>query len=123
MKTVQINKKKKKRNQDQNGDKDKNLQGNVVQPGAESFAQQGKEIRCFCCGKEGELSTDCPLKSKITSKDRFNKPRIKHYKTKKSIPKCARRKMGEQPKSDLSVCRLRHLRGWNPRYYSIRVVP
>ena len=83
MKTVQVNKKKKNRNQDRNGDKDKNLQGNVVQPGAESFAQQGKEIRCFCCGKEGELSTDCPLKSKIASKDWFNKTGIEHWKTTK----------------------------------------
>ena len=72
MKTVNVKKKPRNRN---GNDKDKNSndpQGHNLQPGAESFAQSGKEIRCFCCGKEGELSTDCPLKDKIPSKDWFN---------------------------------------------------
>ena len=30
-----------------------------------SFAQSGKKKYCYCCGKEGHLSPDCPKKDKI----------------------------------------------------------
>ena len=36
-------------------------------------------MRCFCCGKEGELSTDYPLKDKILRKDWYNKSGNKYY--------------------------------------------
>ena len=84
MKTVPI--KKKSNNRSQDNEKTKNgsdLNGNNVQPGAESFAQDAKEIRCFCCGKEGELVSNCPLKDKIPSKEWFNKTGVEHWKTKK----------------------------------------
>ena len=84
MKTVQIKKKPKNRSQD--SDKNKNngdLNDNNVQPGAESYAQDGKEIRCFCCGKEGKLSSNYQLKDKIPSKEWYNKTGVEHWKTKK----------------------------------------
>ena len=68
MKTVNVKKKPRNKNQNQNKN-DGDPQGNTLQPGAESFAQSGKEIKCFCCGKEGELSSNCPLKDEIRSKD------------------------------------------------------
>ena len=97
MKTVIIKKKPKNRNQDPNNNpnKDKDSQGNVVQSGAESFAQQGKEIRCICCGKEGELSSDCPLKNKIASKDWYNKTGIEHWKTTKVNTQVCQEASGE----------------------------
>ena len=84
MKTVQIKKKSNNRSQDSHKTKNgSDLNGNNVQPGAESFARDGKEKRCFCCGKEGELASNCPLKDKIPSKEWYNKTGVEHWKTNK----------------------------------------
>ena len=61
---------------------DKDLEAEETGRGSESFAQKGngnKDIRCFCCGREGELATDCPLKDKIEKNEWFSKTGKKHF--------------------------------------------
>ena len=76
MRTVNV-KKKPRKPRSGNQDKDKDKQSNDPQPGAESFAQQGDgEIHCFCCGKEGELSTQYPFKDKSQGKTGLIRPEL-----------------------------------------------
>ena len=98
MRTVNV--KQKSKQPKKNNDEKKDEQSTDPQQGAESFAQQGDaEIRCFCCGKEGELSTDCPLKDKIPRKEWFNKTGTKHYLKKQVNTQVASGSMGEETKA------------------------
>ena len=67
----------------------------IVQPGAESFAQTGatkksedkeaKEAHCYACGKPGGYVTDCKLRKNIVEKDWFKNSGLEHHKIDGSV--------------------------------------
>jgi hypothetical protein len=62
---------KKKWNNRPKKDKDENSSGKTTnKTNATSFAQGGKDKTCYCCGKAGHLSPECPTKPRSTIKKR-----------------------------------------------------
>jgi hypothetical protein len=46
---------------------------------ATSFAQGGKDKTCYCCGKKGHLSPECPDKNTIKKEDWHIKKATQYY--------------------------------------------
>ena len=46
---------------------------------ATSFAQGGKDKTCYCCGKNGHLSPECPDKNTIKKEDWHIKKATQYY--------------------------------------------
>jgi len=74
--TYKKGKDKSKNDKDKNNSNSEDKQPN---PPATSFAQQGKDITCHCCGKKGHIAPKCKEKDKIPRDKWWINRAVQHY--------------------------------------------